>query len=89
MYVTWQTLITIGAVISALLVIFGLLFKGFNWYKEQQKQSEEIKHIKKENALICYALLACLDGLEQLGCNHSVPTAKEKLEKHLNQQAHE
>lgn len=89
MYITWQTLITIGSVISALLVIFGLLFKAYKWYLEQQKQSEEINHIKKENALICYGLLACLDGLEQLGCNHSVPVAKEKIQKHLNEQAHE
>lgn len=89
MYITWQTIITAGAVVSASLVIFGLMFKGFKWYLEQKKQSEEIKQIKKENTLICYGLSACLDGLIQLGCNHSVPDAKEKLEKYLNQQAHE
>lgn len=89
MYVTWQTIITIGAVVSALLLIFGLLFKAYKWYLEQQHQSEEIEHIKKENTLICYGLSACLDGLIQLGCNHSVPDAKDKLEKYLNQQAHE
>lgn len=31
---------------------------------------------------------ACLDGLQRLGANNSVPLAKNKLDKHLNQQAH-
>lgn len=44
--------------------------------------------MKEENTLMCYALMACLDGLMQLGANHTVPVAKEKLDKYLNQQAH-
>ena len=36
-----------------------------------------------------YALQACLDGLEQLGANHNVPEAKDKLSKYINQQAHD
>lgn len=48
----------------------------------------EIERIKKENAILCFALSACLDGLIQLGANHGVPVAKEKLDKYLNEKAH-
>ncbi len=53
-----------------------------------KEHKEDIDRIKEEDTLICYALAACLDGLEQLGANHTVPKAKDKLEKYLNQQAH-
>ena len=51
-------------------------------------KDELIAKIKEENTLICFALSACLDGLQQLGANHSVPVAKDKLDKYLNQKAH-
>jgi two-component system chemotaxis response regulator CheB len=65
--------------------------------EEQTKQiaalrkhhEDDVHRLKEENCLICYALSACLDGLQQLGANHTVPLAKEKLDKYLNQQAHE
>ena len=43
---------------------------------------------RKEPPLIVYALSACLDGLGQLGANHTVPVAKDKLDKYINKQAH-
>lgn len=81
-------ILTAAGVITALGVIFGLIFKVYKWCMRQEKQDEEIKQIKEEDTLICYALSACLDGLMQLGANHSVPDAKEKLDKYLNKQAH-
>lgn len=81
-------ILTAAGVITALGVIFGLIFKVYKWCMRQDKQDEEIKQIKEEDTLICYALSACLDGLMQLGANHSVPDAKEKLDKYLNKQAH-
>ena len=100
MYIGWQTIITAGAVITALSVILGVLLKGHKWFLKQENQDEKIKELKEqhdadvhrlkeENCLMCYALSACLDGLMQLGCNHTVPDAKVKLDKYLNQQAHE
>lgn len=53
-----------------------------------QTQDNAIERLKDENCLICFALSACLDGLEQLGANHTVPKAKDKLDKYINQQAH-
>lgn len=99
MVVTWQTIITAGAVLTALGVIIGGILKVHKWYLRQEDQDktitelkkhheEDLKRVREENTLICYALSACLDGLEQLGCNHSVPEAKKKLDKYLNQQAH-
>lgn len=81
-------IITAASLITALGVIFGFAFKVHKWYLKQEQQDKEIKQIKEEDTLICYALSACLDGLQQLGANHTVPDAKEKLDKYLNQQAH-
>lgn len=81
-------IITGASLITALGVIFGVVFKVHKWYLKQKQLEEEIKQIKEEDTLICYALSACLDGLQQLGCNHTVPDAKDKLDKYLNQQAH-
>lgn len=100
MYISWQTIITAGAVITALSVILGILLKGHKWFLKQENQDKQIDELKEqhdadvhrlkeENCLMCYALSACLDGLMQLGCNHTVPDAKVKLDKYLNQQAHE
>ena len=83
-----DTLITIAAVIGALSVIFGVVFAVYRWYLKQEKQDKDIAHIKEEDTLIVFALSACLDGLQQLGANPTVPIAKDKLDKYINQQAH-
>ncbi len=84
-----DTIITIAAVITALGVIFGVIFAIYKWYLKQEKQDKDIAHIKEEeDTLIVFALSACLDGLQQLGANHTVPIAKDKLDKYINQQAH-
>lgn len=81
-------IITGASLITALGVILGVVFKVHKWYLKQKKIEKEIKQIKEEDSLICEALSACLDGLLQLGCNHTVPKAKDKLDEYLNQQAH-
>ena len=78
-----------AGLISALAIIVGVLFGAFSFYSDSKRQKEEIKKINKENTVICHALLACLDGLEQLGANHSVPIARDRLSKHLNLAAHD
>ena len=86
--VSADTLITIAAVIGALSVIFGVVFAVYRWYLKQEKQDKDIAHIKEEDTLIVFALSACLDGLQQLGANHTVSIAKDKLDKYINQRAH-
>ncbi len=83
-----ETIENIAAILTAVIAIGSVVFAAYRWYLRQNKQDSEIKRIKEENALICYALSACLDGLIQLGANHTVPIAKEKLDKHLNINAH-
>lgn len=99
MYVNGQTIITVGSIVAALGGLLGVFCKVHKWYLRQEEQNEEIsalrkqhtkdiRSVKEENTLICYALFACLDGLQQLGANHTVPVAKDKLDKYLNQKAH-
>lgn len=97
MTITASTIITIASLLTAVAVIIGFFCKLHNWYLKQEKQDEDIrrikeqdiKRIKEEDTLICFGLSACLDGLTQLGANHTVSIAKEKLDKYLNQQAHQ
>ena len=83
-----QTVITMVSALSSVGVVVGAILACHKWFLKQEKQDEDIAKMKEENCLICYGLEACLDGLEQLGANHSVPVAKDKLNKYLNQQAH-
>lgn len=50
--------------------------------------SKDINGIGEELTLLCYAMTACLDGLSQLGANHGVTEAMDKLQKHINKKAH-
>lgn len=94
---TVSTLITIASLITAVTVIITALTKIHKWFLKQEKQDAEIKkikevdipHLKDELRVICTGVLACLDGLEQQGCNHSVPKAKAQLEEHINKVAHQ
>lgn len=89
MYIDTNTIITAASVFTALVVIFSAIFAVYKWYLKQEKQDKEIKSIKEEQGIICYGLLACLDGLKQLGANGNVTDAYNKVEKHINKQAHE
>lgn len=54
----------------------------------QKKESEDLQAVKDELCVLSYAMLAALDGLQQLHCNGNVTKAHEMLEKHLNRTAH-
>ena len=80
MYVTGDTIIRFATVLGALGTLGALLYRSFHWMEQQKAQQAEIENIKKEQCVICYGLLATLDGLSD---------AYQRLEKHLNQSAHE
>lgn len=99
MYITWQTVITAAAVISALTVIVTLFIKVVRFIDRQKKQDSELTDIramhnadmasmKKEQTLLVYGILACLKGLKEQGCNGPVTEAINKIEKHINENAH-
>jgi hypothetical protein len=86
-------IVTLAEIIGALGVILGAVITVYKFYdntkRQNEAQNEKIKKVQTEQKLICYALSACLDGLGQLGANHTVPKAKEMLDKHLNKAAHD
>ena len=83
-----QIIITIASVITALGVIFGVIFAVYRWYLKQEKQDRDIKAIKEEQNLLTYGVLACLKGLKEQGCDGPVTTAINQIEKYINKQAH-
>ncbi len=54
----------------------------------RKNEDNELQALKDELCLLSYAMLAALDGLKQLHCNGEVTKAHTKLEKHINQRAH-
>lgn len=99
MYVDADSIIKTAAFIGALSAIVACLYKFFKWVDNQQAQDEklakleethkkDIGEIREELCLLCFAQLATLDGLHQLGANGNVSEAHSKLEKHINKQAH-
>ena len=83
------TILGAAAIVTAITVICAAVVKIVGWYLKQKRQDTEIAHIKSEMTVICFGVRACLDGLKQMGCNGNVSKAKEELDKHLNQAAHE
>ena len=100
MYISVEAIITAASLIGALGVIGGMLISAYKFYRkpaelEKQMQKvkktheEDIRKINEEQCLITYGLLACLKGLREQGCNGPVTEAINKIEKHLNKQAHD
>lgn len=89
MYVDTNTIITAASLLTALVAIFSVVFAIYRWYLRQNEQDKEIEKIKSEQCLLTYGILACLKGLQEQGCNGPVTEAVKKIEKHINQQAHD
>jgi hypothetical protein len=96
---TWQSIITAGAVIGAIVAMVTYFTKVVRWVDKQGKQDKDIQairqhheddmaSIKEEQTLLVYGVLACLKGLSEQGCNGPVTEAINKFEKHLNEKAH-
>lgn len=99
MYIPLDTLILLGSAAGVVATLIGVILKAHKWYLKVEALEKEVADLKRhhekdidrmknENKLICEALSACLDGLSQLGANHTVPTVKKKLDDHLNEEAH-
>lgn len=86
---SWQTVITAGAVIAAMTTIITLLVRLTRWIDRQKKQDTDIKEMRHELTVICYGLRGALQGLIESGCNGPCKDALQKLDKHLNQSAHD
>ena len=97
--ITWQTVITAFAVVGALVGLATYFSKVVRWVDKQTEQDEEIRKlkqhheedvaaIKQEQTLLVEGILACLQGLQEKGCNGPVTEAIEKYKKYLNEKAH-
>ena len=83
-----DVLLLLAELFGAGTVVFGAIFATYKWVLKQNKQDTEIKALKEEQTIICYGVLAALKGLSEQGCNGPVTEAINKIEKHLNVQAH-
>ena len=99
MYIDSSTIITVAGVLGALITIGTVAYKVVKWFQQQDKQTKDIEELRKrdkenlkqlndEMCLLTYAVLACLKGLKEQGCNGPVTEAIGKVEKHINQKAH-
>lgn len=88
MYIDAGTIVSAASLIMAVIAIFGVVFSVYRWYLKQNKQDEDIAALKAEQTLICYGVLAALKGLHEQGCNGPVTDAINRIEKHLNVEAH-
>ena len=71
----------IGALIAAIVSVYKVV-------EINRRQSEFINAIQKEQQIICYGLRGALQGLVEQGCNGPCRDALDRLDKHLNKNAH-
>lgn len=88
MWIDVDTIIKAAAFVTALGVLGGVVVSLYKASERDRKQSEIIKEMMAEQSLICYGLRGALQGLIEQGCNGPCKDALEKLNKHLNQEAH-
>lgn len=89
MELTWQSVLSVAAIIAAVISLYNYFAKAVRFMDKQKSQDTEIKAIKEEQTVLCYGVLACLKGLAEQGCDGPVHDAIDTLEKHLNKKAHE
>lgn len=57
--------------------------------KLENELTQEVRKSNAELQLLTYGVLACLKGLQEKGCNGPVTEAVGRIEKYLNEKAHE
>ena len=85
---TWQTIISIAAVITAITTVLGRYNKLYDFVKKQEEQDKQIKAIQEEQTVLVEGILACLKGLHEQGANGPVTEAIAKIEQHLIEKSH-
>ena len=89
MYVSLENIHELAELLGSLAVIGGALVALYKFFERDRKQGTSIRNIQEEQTLLCYGIKACLQGLAEQGCDGPVHDALDKLEKHLNQKAHQ
>ncbi|MBR6613158.1 MAG: hypothetical protein IKK84_00135 [Clostridia bacterium] len=96
-------IVELGKIITALGAIAGVVFAVYKFFRmildrikklesEEKKiettQHDHIEDSAEEFLIIIKGLSACLDGLTQMGCNHTVTTCKEEIDQFLLAKSH-
>jgi len=88
MYVDLAMVNEIAKLIGSIGVIAGIIIAIYKFCERDKRQSKIIEAMQKEQTLICYGLRGALQGLIEQGCNGPCKDALNKLDKHLNNEAH-
>lgn len=83
-----NTIISLATLLTALGAIFGVVRWCLKFVDRNDRQDEKLKAIQKEQTIICYGVMACLKGMKEQGCDGPVEEALGRLERHLNEAAH-
>lgn len=81
--VTWQTIVTMGAVVGAFVLLVTYFVKVVKWVGHQKEQDIEIQFLKMEQGLMLRGILAALKGLQEKGCNGPVTEMIHEIEQFL------
>ena len=84
-----EAVIRLSSLLAALGALGGAAAWCVHFLDRDRRQDKALNAIRREQSLICYGVLACLKGLKEQGCNGPVSDALNRLEKHLNQAAHD
>ncbi len=84
-----ESLKNIAEIVALVVLFYAYFSKATRFIDRQKKQDDELKSIKAEQAILTFGVLACLKGLQEQGCDGPVTDAIARIEKHLNEAAHE
>lgn len=88
MYIDADTIIKAASLLGAIGALVAAIVSVYKVIESNKKQSEFINAIQEEQTLICYGLRGALQGLVEQGCNGPCKDALDRLNKHLNKNAH-
>ena len=88
MTITFEDMIKFVGFLLSVSAVITLIWRGFKKIDEMQSNRREIEEIRKEQKVLCKGVLACLDGLKQLGANGNVTETYNALNEHIINEAH-
>lgn len=88
MYIDADAVIKAASLLGAIGALVAAIVSVYKVVEINRRQSEFINAIQEEQQIICYGLRGALQGLVEQGCNGPCRDALDKLNKHLNKNAH-
>lgn len=88
MYIDADAVIKAASLLGAIGALVAAIVSVYKVVEINRRQSEFINAIQEEQQIICYGLRGALQGLVEQGCNGPCRDALDRLNKHLNKNAH-